>query len=122
MILLLVVIISPIFTAATLLAALADHRHVVAASRDGRDFYIVRSDIRSEALRFIKCVILVWAYAYGWYATTHYDLTETGRRVIGNMMNLDGSVILLLALNSLADLWSRHHSPHAPRVLQSNDK
>jgi hypothetical protein len=119
MILLLVVIISPIFTAATLLAALVDHRRVLKYPDDPRDYFIVRSDVRSETLRLVKCVILVWAYAYGWYATTHYDLTETGRRVIGNMMNLDGSVILLLALNSLADLWSRHHSPHAPRVLKN---
>jgi hypothetical protein len=104
-------------TVGTLLAALRDRRIVRDARRDGVDLYLVTSDIRSESFRLLKHVLILAGLA----AMTPWGMAFlTGRGI--NPIDFRNMVLIivgvLLGMNSLADLWSRHHSPHAPKSLQ----
>jgi hypothetical protein len=105
-------------TVGTLLVVLHDRRIVKQANRDGTDLYIVKSDTRSEALRLTKAVILSAAGVYGSYVLLTFPLTNPGRQAICVLLTAVWTADILIAVNSFADLWSRHHSPHAPQSLK----
>jgi hypothetical protein len=105
-------------TAGTLLAALRDRRIVSKSRRDGTDLYIVSGDVLSESFRFTKHVLILsglfamttWGADY----LTQHDLSPISYR---NFVLV--AVGVLMGVNSILDLWRRHHSPHAPRVLKN---
>jgi hypothetical protein len=104
-------------TVATLLAALHDRKIVREAKRDGIDLYLVRSDIRSESFRLGKHVLSVAGIA----AMTSWGIRFLLDRGIDPIDFRNGILIaisVLLSLNSLADLWSRHYSSHAPTIFK----
>jgi hypothetical protein len=107
-------------TVGTLLVALHDRKIVRRASRDGVDLYLVRADVRSESLRLTKHVLIVAGIA---------AITPWGAGVLW-LHNIDPidfrngiliAVGTLLAVNSIADLISRHYSPHAPQALKKSN-
>jgi hypothetical protein len=106
-------------TAGTLRAALRDHRRIVQAKKDGADQLLTQSDLRSESFRFAKHLLIFAGLA---------AMTDWGSRMVWKW-NIDPidfrnfilvTVGVLLGLNSALDLWSRHHSPHAPKVLRQD--
>lgn len=107
-------------TVGTLMVALHDRKIVRQANRDGVDLYLVRADVRSESFRLIKHVLIVAGIA----AMTPWGTTVLWSRDIDPIDFRNGILItvgMLLALNSLADLVSRHYSPNAPQALKKTN-
>jgi hypothetical protein len=102
-------------TAGTLATVLGDLRALRRQGINSLNAYIVRADIRSESLRLIKCLLCFIGLCAGTWWGWKY-LSQFGASPIDFRNYVFDAVGALLGINSAADLWGRHFSPHGPRL------